>query len=488
MIKKNAVIFEACKQTKAVKKRSPSPKADGYLTFSFLLFLNIASAFALVITLIHKGILTPHELLLFTIFPLSILMILQGIFNLYWMIYAWEDPKRMEKNKSPKHYKTPFFSFSAILPARHEESVIGETIKAISEINYPQNLMELIVVCRFDDVATIKKVEETKVNLPKTNLKLEIFSDTPINKPHALNIGLQKAKGDIVAVFDAEDEPHQDIYQIVNTVMLQDKIDVVQSGVQLMNFRSHWFSALNVLEYFFWFKSTLLFFTKLGFAPLGGNTVFFKKNLLQQINGWDENCLTEDCDIGIRLSVLRAKIKVVYDARHVTAEETPASVGAFIRQRTRWNQGFLQVLLKGDFLKLPRISQRVLAFYILLWPQLQALLFVYMPFALLMILLLKLPVWLTILSTLPFYLFFLQQVTYNIGLYEFCKEYKMKYPLFSPLRLFLTAYPFAALLGYSAFRAVLRLFLRQKSWEKTMHFNAHRIQTGDFKAGFAWKL
>ena len=122
------------------------------------------------------------------------------------------------------------------------------------------------------------------------NIRLITFTDGPRNKPNGLNKGLRDARKDVVCIFDAEDEPHADIYNVVNTVMLRDNADVVQSGVQLMNFRSCWFAVFTVLEYFFWFKSGLHTFTrKFRVTPLGGNTVFIKRHWLERLNGWDTN-------------------------------------------------------------------------------------------------------------------------------------------------------------------------------------------------------
>src|SRR4030095_7656831 len=111
-----------------------------------------------------------------------------------------------------------------------------------------------------------------------------------------------------------------------------------------------------------------------GMIPLGGNTVFIRRNLLTSVGGWDEQCLTEDAEIGLRLSAPGQPIRVIYDAQHVTREETPDTVASFIKQRTRWHQGFLQVLKKGVWRSLPRMSQRILAIYTLSYPLFQALL------------------------------------------------------------------------------------------------------------------
>jgi cellulose synthase/poly-beta-1,6-N-acetylglucosamine synthase-like glycosyltransferase len=156
------------------------------------------------------------------------------------------------------------------------------------------------------------------------------------------------AKGDIVTIFDAEDEPHPDILQVINTTFLNEAVDVVQSGVQLMNHNSKWFCFLNVLEYFFWFKSSLHFFARCGMTPLGGNTVFVRRPLMQQLGGWDHTTLTEDADLGIRLCIAKARVRILYDDEFVTKEETPHTIEQFIKQRTRWNQGFIQILLGED--------------------------------------------------------------------------------------------------------------------------------------------
>jgi glycosyltransferase XagB len=320
-------------------------------------------------------------------------------------------------------------------------------------------------------------VTETIQQLDNPNIKIEIFHDDPINKPHALNKGLLISDNTIISVFDAEDEPHPDIYHIVNTLMDTKHVDVVQSGVQLMNYRSRWFSALNCLEYYFWFKSGLHFFNKFGQAsPLGGNTVFFKKQYLDLIGGWDENCLTEDADIGFRLIQAGARMHVVYDENHVTKEETPDTLSAFIKQRTRWNQGFLQIFFKFNWLKLPKMRQKFVASYILLFPLLQALLFLYIPIAVYFAFTVKLPILLALFSFLPLFLFFLQITTLLVGFYHFTKSYNLKLSIWMPFEIVLLLYPYLFILAFSSVRAVYRFFFGLNIWEKTAHVNAHRPQ------------
>src|SRR5436305_15063453 len=91
---------------------------------------------------------------------------------------------------------------------------------------------------------------------------------------------LRVAYGDVVTIFDAEDEPHPDILNIINTTMLNNDVDVVQRGVQLMNYHTRWFCFLNVLEYFFWFKSTLHFLARVGMIPLISITILLPRELM----------------------------------------------------------------------------------------------------------------------------------------------------------------------------------------------------------------
>ena len=214
----------------------------------------------------------------------------------------------------------------------------------------------------------------------------------PKNKPKALNTALRKCRGDIVGVFDAEDEVHPGLLRLVEARFEESGADVVQAGVQLMNVQTSWWSLRNCLEYYFWFRSRLHFHAEKRFIPLGGNTVFTRTELLREVHGWDPDCLAEDCEIGVRLSTRGAVVAVAYDPQAVTREETPGSIRALVKQRTRWDQGFLQVLRKGEWRKLPSRRQRWLARYTLAMPLLQAATGVLMPLSLASMFLLKVPV------------------------------------------------------------------------------------------------
>jgi glycosyltransferase XagB len=407
----------------------------------------------------------------------SILLTIQAGHTAWMMLYAWEDPNKLLRNQAPRRFLEPELKFTILLPARHEEAVIQDTIHRMVDLDYPRDKVQILVIIESGDKGTIKKVREKLKALKEmgnSNVKLITFSDPPINKPHGLNLGLRHATGDVVVIFDAEDEPHPQILRMMNTIMVDEEAPVVQSGVQLMNYADRWFSTLNVLEYFFWFKSRLHYHAHIGMVPLGGNTIFIRRYLLEEIGGWDQHCLTEDADIGIRLSKRGVPMRVFYDDRYVTREETPPTVDQFIRQRTRWMQGFYQILFKGDWKHLPTLPQRLLALYTLAFPLLQAALTVYVPVSLYLMFFTEINILAAMVATLPLYMVMTHLLINLVGLYEFTAAHRLKITPWVVLKMVLTYLPYQWMINFSALRALWRHLRGIDNWEKTQHLGAHR--------------
>jgi cellulose synthase/poly-beta-1,6-N-acetylglucosamine synthase-like glycosyltransferase len=412
---------------------------------------------------------------------LSLLLAVQGIVTLYLMLYTWMRPDRLEQARSPKNFAEPTLKFTALLPARHEQEVIAHTINRVCSTTYPTELIEVVVICEAGDTETIAEAARVARSITHTNVRVVTFNDGPINKPHGLNVGFRASSFEVVTIFDAEDDVHPEIFDVVNTIMLDEDAGIVQAGVQLMDFRSSWYAPHNVLEYFFWFKSRLHFHAQVGSVPLGGNTVFMKRNLIEAAGGWDENCLTEDADIGMRMSALGEPIAITYDHEHATREETPPSIGNFIRQRTRWNQGFLQVVRNGDWRRLETRNQRLLAAYTLLYPIVQASLAILWLPALITTITLKAPIFIALLSLAPFYFLAFKYIVDLVGLSEFCRSYDFKLRPRDIVVFTLGFLPYQMLLNVSALRAVVRHIRGTSNWEKTAHTGAHRAASDRFK-------
>ncbi|HEY3481336.1 MAG TPA: glycosyltransferase family 2 protein, partial [Streptomyces sp.] len=277
---------------------------------------------------------------------------------------------------------------------------------------------------------------------------------------------------------------------------------IVQCGVQLMNatidpenlplpegrlgrvrrwWRAHgsgWWRAANVLEYFKWFQSRLKLQAAAGVMPLGGNTVFFRREFLAALHDrygeyWDERCLTEDCKIGITASVLGYEVDVVYVDELVTREETPADLRGFLRQRVRWMQGFIQVFAEREWTQLPTLGKRVLALYVLGFQFLQAFAGLLTPVALALALAHKAPVAITLLATVPLAIGLLNVLLDVLMLAQFGRTFGTRVRLRDYAGLVLGAYPFQLVLSAAAVWAMARFARGRGDWMKTAHHGSH---------------
>lgn len=390
--------------------------------------------------------------------------------TLWWMLHAWRTTSSLAATRFATTPLPPQRSFTLMLPARHEEAVLAHTIDRLVESDHPD--FEILVLIGHDDPGTEAVAREAERRHPGI-VRVVIDHSVPKNKPRAMNTALPHATKDVVGVFDAEDEVHPRLLSLVDSRFTETGADLVQGGVQLMNVRSSWWSLRNCLEYYFWFRSRLHFHAEARFIPLGGNTVFVRTDLLREAGGWDGDCLAEDCELGVRLSTAGARVAVAYDPEVVTREETPGSLKSLFKQRTRWSQGFLQVLRKGAWKQLPTRRQRMLARYTLAMPFLQAFTGIMIPVAVLLVLFAEVPVVVALITFLPVVPTLVTIVVEAAGLGEFGRSYGVKVRLRDYVKLVLGTFPYQVFLAAAAIRAAYREATGDSSWEKTEHTGAH---------------
>jgi cellulose synthase/poly-beta-1,6-N-acetylglucosamine synthase-like glycosyltransferase/4-amino-4-deoxy-L-arabinose transferase-like glycosyltransferase len=403
--------------------------------------------------------------------------------TLIWMLYAWRTPDSLAGSRLEADGRRPKHSFSLIVPARHEEAVLETTLSRLISSDYTD--YEVLVVVGSDDPGT-REVAERMADRHPGRIQVIVDASWPKSKPKALNAALPHCYGSITGVFDAEDDVHPALLRRVDQCFQTTDADIVQAGVQLMNFRSRWFTVHNVLEYYFWFRSRLHVHARQRFIPLGGNTVFIRTPIVRAVGGWAD-CLAEDCEIGVRLSALGARTAVFYEPELVTREECPPTVGHFIRQRTRWNQGFLQTLGRGYWRRLPA-RQSLLGAYILASPYFMALAWLMIPAAIATAVAVKAPIVITLISFLPLLPMFSMLVVECAGLAEFCRLYSTGRPSVRDYaRLILGLLIYQALLAFAAARAVVREARGSRGWEKTAHLGLHlgRQATADTGSAMA---
>ncbi|MEU7164681.1 glycosyltransferase [Streptomyces morookaense] len=391
-------------------------------------------------------------------------------FTLWWQMHAWRTPETLAATRFERPSGEGALSFSLLVPARHEQAVLEHTVTRLLQSTHGR--FEILVIVGHDDPETAEVARMAEAAAPD-RVRVVVDTHEKKNKPKALNTALPHCRGEVVGVFDAEDQVHPELLAHVDHAFRATGADVVQGGVQLINFHSSWYSLRNCLEYFFWFRSRLHLHAAKGFIPLGGNTVFVRTDVLREAAGWDPECLAEDCDLGVRLSSTGKRVVVAYDSEMVTREETPGSLVSLLKQRTRWNQGFLQVYRKKDWRRLPTFGQRMLARHTLMTPFFQAFTGIVIPLNVLVALLADVPAGVAVVTYLPLVTALVTFVFEVVGLHDFGVQYGLRVRLVHYAKLVAGGPCYQLLLAGAAVRAVWREQRGRSDWELTRHVGAH---------------
>jgi cellulose synthase/poly-beta-1,6-N-acetylglucosamine synthase-like glycosyltransferase len=241
--------------------------------------------------------------------------------------------------------------FSIIIPAKNEEKVIGRLLKTLLKLNYPQEKTEIIIV---EDGSRDKTLEICKKYAKQYPNRVKLFQQLESNgKPSALNFGLKHAKGEIIAVFDADNVPEQNILWKVADYFKDPTTAAVQGRTCSINAHENMLTKLISYEEAVRYETYLRGKDILSlFVPLTGSCYFIKRSILKEIGGWDDEALSEDMEIAAKLTEKGYAIKYASNVR--SWQENPTNLTQLFKQRTRWFRGSMEVSLKyGKLLKNP---------------------------------------------------------------------------------------------------------------------------------------
>ena len=271
-----------------------------------------------------------------------------AVLNGFWLfsnIYnTYPFTKRLTKEEKYFESKEEL-PISLLLPAYKEEKVIIKTIDNIEKTNYSK--LEIILITEKDDFKT-DRMSEYSSKKYKNIKHVSLENGGKKGKPIALNAGLSVASGGIVGVIDAEDKIERNSLKKVSYEFLKNTYDCIQGILKLKESNGSWLDKQFAAEYEYWYGEYMKRINKSKYImPFGGTTNFFKKDMLEKLQGWEEGNLTEDYELALRINTgkEKGKYKVGY-VNIITYEETPKNLEAWMRQRTRWSQGKINSTVK----------------------------------------------------------------------------------------------------------------------------------------------
>lgn len=239
---------------------------------------------------------------------------------------------------------------TVMVPAHNESIVLKKTMEALIKFDYPKNRYEIIVVNdnSTDDSAQVLKT----IQHNNPSAKIIVINTDPVvggkGKSNALNIALSVASGSVIAIYDADNTPEKQALKIlVENLMSDDKLGAVIGKFRTRNKYASLltrFVNIETLAYQCMNQAGRYFFFKLCTIP--GTNYVIRRELIDQMGGWDVNALAEDTEISFRLYRMGYYIKFIPQA--VTWEQEPQKLKQWFKQRTRWVKGNLYVL-KSNF-------------------------------------------------------------------------------------------------------------------------------------------
>ncbi len=235
---------------------------------------------------------------------------------------------------------------SVLVPAHNEGKVIEATVRALCAFDYPKDRLELIVI---NDRST----DDTGVILGRLAVEFPVLKPlhVPMNeigrgKSSALNRGLREARGDLIAVYDADNTPERSaLARLVAALTDQPEWAAAVGKFRVINARQNLltrFINIETISFQWMVQGGRWYLFKLATIP--GTNFVIRRSVLEEMGSWDEGALAEDTEISIRIYDTGRLIGFVPTA--VTWEQEPETWRVWLKQRTRWVQGNTYVILK----------------------------------------------------------------------------------------------------------------------------------------------
>lgn len=278
----------------------------------------------------------------------SVLLIILFLIHAYYIITVGFKIFLMAKSRAKSNQgiadknRPDLPKYTILIPLYKDAAMVPHLVKNMSALVYPKDRLQVMFVLEEDDKETIAAASKL---LPPFEVVVVPHS-MPKTKPKACNHALKYATGELLTIYDAEDRPEPD--QLLKAVWSFEngpkELACVQAALNYFNTYETPVTRLFTIEYSFWFACLIRGLANTGLPfPLGGTSNHFKIEALKQVGGWDAYNVTEDADLGIRLSALGYKTGFLDST---TWEEAVMHVRPWIKQRTRWTKGYMYTYLQ----------------------------------------------------------------------------------------------------------------------------------------------
>jgi peptidoglycan-N-acetylglucosamine deacetylase len=291
-------------------------------TFSYMFFYKIGNTLFIWVTVFCK---------IFFILGIAL-----GILRLLILfIFSYRQNRKSLQPKDHSRYP-PFISI--VIPAYNEETVIKNTVHSILKSNYRN--FEVIIV---NDGSTDNTAEAVK-RISRENIRVRQILQANEGKTAAINKGVQKARGEIIIILDADTSIVPNSLSLLVNHFKDENVAGVSGNVRVGNIRNL-MTLWQHVEYVTGFNLEKRAFNELNcITVVPGAIGAWRKSAIEEAGFFEEDTLAEDTDMTIKL--LRKGYRINYEPGARAYTEAPEDIRSFTKQRFRWSYGILQCLWK----------------------------------------------------------------------------------------------------------------------------------------------
>lgn len=235
---------------------------------------------------------------------------------------------------------------SVIIPAHNEGVVMETTLQSMVSLDYSKEDLEVIVINDASTDNTEEIIKEFAAEYPWIKLVNVPKEQSAKGKSNALNYGLSVSKHNLIAIYDADNSPEPGSLRILVAGIIGDpQIAATVGKVRTIN------KEKNILTKFINIEFIAHQWTAQAgrwvmhhIVMLPGTNFVLRKDILNEVGGWDTTSLTEDTELSLR--ILKTGYKIWFLPSAITWEQEPEEWAVWFKQRQRWVEGNYHIIWK----------------------------------------------------------------------------------------------------------------------------------------------
>jgi cellulose synthase/poly-beta-1,6-N-acetylglucosamine synthase-like glycosyltransferase len=288
--------------------------------------------------------MTPAETLTLTAYFVVLIILAVYGWHRYYLVYVYMKNRGREPRPGRPLSPTPIVTIQ--LPLFNEMYVADRLIEAVARIDYPRDRLEIQVLDdSTDETRAIAERAVSRLAAEGIDIKYLWRSDRTGYKAGALEAGLSTARGEFVAIFDADFLPTPDFLRRLMPHFADQKVGMVQARWGHINqdyslltkIQSILLDGHFVLEHGGRNRAGLFF-------NFNGTAGIWRRTAIDDAGGWQHDTLTEDLDLSYRAQLVGWRFVFVSDV--IAPAEVPVEMNAFKSQQHRWAKGSIQTCRK----------------------------------------------------------------------------------------------------------------------------------------------